>query len=59
MGIDSNNSVIVKGKLDPKLDDAFKKILEKLKLTQQEFIETKVKEFVLDNIHLILTGDKK
>jgi len=40
------------------LDEAFKKILEKLNLTQQDFIETHVKNFVLDNINLIL-GDRK
>jgi hypothetical protein len=33
--------------------------LDKKRLNQQEFIEQKVKEFVLENIHLVILGSDK
>lgn len=52
--INNSDFVFIKGKIDLKLNDAFKKILDKKKITQQEFIELQVKEFVLNNINLLI-----
>lgn len=52
---------IIKGKIDAKLNDAFKKILNKTNLTQQDFIEAQVRDYVLKNLHILLPkeDDKK
>ena len=54
-----NNVAIVKGKIDPKLNDAFRQILNKLNISQQEFIEQKVKECVLENLNIVIVKDTK
>ena len=54
-----NTDAIIKGKLDSKLNEAFKNILSKLNITQQEFIEVKVKEFVLENLNLLIPKNEK
>lgn len=36
-----------------------KKILDKLGMTQQELIDKKVKEFVIENVHLIVSDNDK
>lgn len=54
-----NNDIIIKGKIDANLNDAFKKVLSKLNMTQQDFIDKSVKEFVLNHLHLILSEESK
>lgn len=55
-----NNEIVIKGKIDASLNDAFKKILEKLSISQQEFIDNAVKEFVLKNLNILFDeGNKK
>lgn len=57
----NNETGIIKGKLDIKLYEVLRVILNKLGMTQQELIETKIKEFVIENIHLVIDSksDKK
>ncbi len=56
----NSNECIVKGRIDSSLNDAFKKILEKLSISQQEFIDNAVKEFVLNNLNILFDeGNKK
>ncbi|MGN1267963.1 MAG: hypothetical protein ACI4U0_00440 [Candidatus Aphodocola sp.] len=50
----NNEYSIIKGKIDSKLDDAFKKILNKKNITQQDFIEKQVRDFVLRNLDILL-----
>ena len=50
----NNEYSIIKGKIDSKLDDAFKKILFKKNITQQDFIEKQVRDFVLRNLDILL-----
>lgn len=51
----NNNEVfILKGRIDLALSEALKTILSKLNLSQQEFVEQSVNEFVLKNLSLIL-----
>ena len=49
-----NNDGIVKGKVDTTLNEAFRKILKALNMSQQDFIDKSVKEFVLSNLNLIM-----
>ena len=53
-----NSDTIVKGRIDGTLNEAFKKIITALNLTQQEFIEESIKKFVLENINLLMVSDK-
>lgn len=55
----NNDNTIIKGRLDTKLYEALKKILNTLGITQQEFIEKNTREFVLENINLLLDEEKK
>lgn len=57
----NNDSIIIKGKLDKNLNDAFRKVLSIKSITQQDFIEKVVRDYVLDNLHLLLPkeDDKK
>lgn len=57
----NNESGIIKARIDSKLYDVLKMILNKLNMTQQDFIETRIKEFVIDNINLVVDtkSDKK
>ncbi len=57
----NNDFGTIKGRIDNKLYEVFKMILNKLNMTQQDFIDSKVKEFVIDNISLVtdLKSDKK
>lgn len=50
----NNEYSIIKGKIDSKLDNAFKKILNKKNITQQDFIEKQVRDFVLRNLDILL-----
>lgn len=60
--ININNSEVsfIKARIDSNLNIVLKKILDKLNMTQQEFIDKKIKEFVIENVHLIVSeNDKK
>lgn len=60
--ININNSEVsfIKARIDFNLNIVLKKILDKLNMTQQEFIDKKIKEFVIENVHLIVSeNDKK
>lgn len=61
MIIINNEFSIIKGKIDAKLNDAFKKILSKKNITQQDFIEMQVRDYVLKNLDILLPkeDDKK
>ena len=50
----NNDSSFIKGKLENNLNEAFRKVIAKLGITQQEFIENAVKKIVLDNIDLLM-----
>mgnify|MGYP005771804853 CR=1 FL=1 len=53
--------MIIKCKINNNLGTALKTILDKLNLTQQEFLEKQIEQFVLNNLTLILEvdGNKK
>lgn len=57
----NNESGIVKAKIDSKLYDVLKIILAKRNMTQQEVIESSIKNFVIENINLVVDNksDKK
>ena len=55
----NNNAIYIKCKIDEKLNNALRKILTKHGVSQQEFLEKKIKEFVLDNIDLIIPNESK
>lgn len=57
----NNDAGTIKGRVEAKIYNAFKVILTKLNLSQQDFIDKVVKDFVLDNINLVLDpkSDKK
>lgn len=60
--ININNSEVsfIKARIDSNLNIVLKKFLDKLNMTQQEFIDKKIKEFVIENVHLIVSeNDKK
>ena len=60
--ININNSEVsfIKARIDSNLNIVLKKILDKLNMTQQEFTDKKIKEFVIENVHLIVSeNDKK
>ena len=60
--ININNSEVsfIKARIDSNLNIVLKKILDKLNMTQQEFIDKIIKEFVIENVHLIVSeNDKK
>lgn len=49
-----NNDSLVKGKVDATLNEAFRKILKALNMSQQDFIDKAVKDFVLNNLKLVM-----
>lgn len=49
-----NNESLVKGKVDTTLNEAFRKILKELNMSQQDFIDKAVKDFVLNNLKLVM-----
>lgn len=57
----NNDSGIIKARIDSNLYEVLKLLLNKLNMTQQDLIETKVKEFVIENIKLVVDtkSDKK
>lgn len=56
--INSNESSVLKGRVDSTLFEVLKQILNKKKMTQQDLIEGAVKDFVLKNLSLIVPSDK-
>lgn len=50
---------IIKGKIDNTIFEALKQILNYKKITQQEFIENAVKDFILKNLDLIIKNENK
>lgn len=56
--INNNESIIIKCKIDSKYHNVLKKILELNKMTQQEFFEKKIKEYILSNIELLFENSK-
>lgn len=52
-----NNDYTIRGKIDAKLYDALKIILNKKNLTQQTLIETLVKNYVFENLDLVILKD--
>lgn len=50
---------IIKGKIDNTIFEALKQILNYKKITQQEFIENAVKDFILKNLDLIIKKENK
>lgn len=57
----NNESGIIKARIDNKLYEVLKMILSKMNMTQQELIETKIKDFIIENINLVVIdkSDKK
>ena len=50
---------VIKGKIDNTIFEALKQILNYKKITQQEFIENAVKDFILKNLDLIIKKENK
>jgi len=50
----NNETGIIKARIDSKLYDVLKIILSKLNITQQELIEKEIKDYIIENIHLIV-----
>ena len=57
--INNNDSCIIKGKIDSTLFEVLKQILNKKKITQQDLIENIVKDFVLQNLNLVVPKEEK
>lgn len=55
----SNNDYVIKGKINNSLNEAFKKVLAKFNMSQQDFIEKSVTDFVIKNVNVILEKDTK
>lgn len=49
-----NNDNIIKGKVDATLNEALRKILKALNMTQQDFMDRAVKDFVINNLNVIM-----
>lgn len=49
-----NNDNIIKGKVDATLNEALRKILKALNMTQQDFMDKAVKDFVINNLSVIM-----
>lgn len=58
MIIINNDSYIIKGRIDADIYEALKTILNIKAMTQQDLIDLKVKEFVLQNLNLIISKEK-
>lgn len=53
-----NNESIIKGRVDNTLAEVLKQILTKKNMSQQDFIDMIVKDFVLQNLNLIILNEK-
>lgn len=54
----NNDNSIIKARIDSTLIEALKEILNKKNMTQQDLIDTLIKNFVLDNLNLIIPNTK-
>lgn len=50
----NNETGIIKARIDSKLYDVLKIILSKLNISQQELLEKEIKDYIIENIHLII-----
>lgn len=57
--INNDTYIIVKGRVEPTLGEVLKNILTQKNMTQQDLIDIAVKDFVLQNIHLVISKDIK
>ena len=55
--INNNNDIFIKARIDSKLSEVLKIILNKMNMTQQEFFDKKIKEFIIENINLVVSVD--
>ncbi len=53
-----NNDSIIKGRVDITLAEVLRQILNKKNMTQQDLIDIFVKDFVLQNLNLIINNEK-
>lgn len=56
--MEEKSFVIIKGKINSNLDEVLKRILKKLNMNKQEFIEKSVLEFVSKNIFIVMNKDE-
>lgn len=50
----NNETGIIKARIDSKLYEVLKILLSKQNITQQELLEKEIKDFIIENIHLIV-----
>lgn len=55
--INSNESYVLKGRIDSTIFEVLKVILSKKKMTQQDLIESFAKDFVFQNLDLIINKE--
>ncbi len=55
----NNGDSFIKGKVDSTLAEALKRILAKKKMSQQDLIEMLIKNYVLDNLNIIIENENK
>lgn len=55
--INNNESYILKGRIDSTIFEVLKVILSKKKMTQQDLIESFAKDFVFQNLDLIINKE--
>ena len=53
--LQKNNDIFIKARIDSKLSEVLKIILNKMNMTQQEFFDKKIKEFIIENINLVVS----
>jgi len=53
----NNKEIYVKARIDSKLGEVLRIILSKLNMTQQELIETNIKDFIIENISLVVDSE--
>lgn len=54
----NNENYIIKARVDYNINCALKEILEVKKISQQDLVESLVKNYVLENINIILSKSK-
>lgn len=55
----NNESATIKGRIDSTLFEVLKQILNKKKMTQQDLIDNLIKDFVLQNLYLMVPKEEK
>lgn len=56
--MNDKRNVYLRVQVDPKTDTAIRKILEIKGQTIQGFLETTIRNFILENLEVIMTNDK-